>query len=416
VAGRVVVLGALDTKGAEFAFLKAQLAQHGVEPLVVDFGVIGEPAFAPDISTADVAAAAGANLAELRAANDRGAALATLAQGAAALLRRLYDAGQVAAVVGMGGGGGSSVIAAAMRALPVGVPKLLVSTMASGDTRPYVGSRDITLMYSVVDVAGVNRISRRIIANAAGAIAGMAGVQLSDQAADRPLIAASMFGNTTQCVDRCRANMEAQGYEVLVFHATGAGGQTMESLIGDGFFAGVLDITTTEWADEICGGVLSAGSTRLEAAARAGVPQVVAPGCIDMCNFGPRVGVPERFADRQFYEWNPTVTLMRTTPEENATMGAIFAEKLNRATAPAHVLIPLKGFSILDSPGERFWNPAADAAFIQALKANLRPGIPVEELDVNINDPAFADRATEVMLKMLSQDTETRRQGNKETE
>jgi uncharacterized protein (UPF0261 family) len=401
MTGRVVVLGALDTKGAEFAFLKAQLARQGVAPLVIDFGVIGEPAFAPDIGAAEVATAAGANLAALRAANDRGAALAALAQGAATLLRRLYDAGQVAAVIGMGGGGGSSVIAAAMRALPVGVPKLLVSTMASGDTRPYVGSRDITLMYSVVDVAGINRISRRIIANAAAAIAGMAGAALADEAADQPLIAASMFGNTTQCVDRCRANMEAQGYEVLVFHATGTGGQTMEGLITDRFFAGVLDITTTEWADEICGGVLSAGPARLEAAALAGVPQVVAPGCIDMCNFGPRAGVPERFADRQLYEWNPTVTLMRTTPDENAKIGAIFAAKLNRATAPAHVLIPLKGFSILDSPGERFWNPAADAAFTQALKADLRPGIAVEELDLNINDPAFADRATSLLLDML---------------
>jgi uncharacterized protein (UPF0261 family) len=408
VTGRVVVLGALDTKGAEFAFLKTQLVHRGVEPLVIDFGVMGEPSFQPDVATAEVAAAAGADLTALRAANDRGAALGALAQGAATLLRRLYDADQVAGVIGMGGGGGSSVIAAAMRALPVGVPKLLVSTMASGDTRPYVGSRDLTMMYSVVDVAGVNRISRRIIANAAAAIAGMAGVELADAAADRPLIAASMFGNTTQCVDRCRANMEAQGYEVLVFHATGAGGETMESLLADKFFAGLLDITTTEWADEICGGVLSAGPARLEAAALAGVPQVVAPGCIDMCNFGPRAGVPERFAGRLFYEWNPTVTLMRTTPEENARMGAIFAAKLNRAIAPAHVLIPLKGFSILDSPGERFWNPAADVAFTQALKADLRPGIPVEELDLNINDPAFADRATAVLLEMLAGDKVTR--------
>ncbi len=398
---RVVVLGALDTKGAEFSFLKAQLARHGVAPLVIDFGVVGEPAFAPDLAAAEVARAAGANLVALRVANDRGAALSTLAQGAATLLRRLYDAGEVAAVIGMGGGGGSSVIATAMRALPVGVPKLLVSTMASGDTRPYVGSRDITLMYSVVDVAGINRISRRIIANAAAAIAGMAGVAPVDEAADKPLIAASMFGNTTQCVDRCRINMEAQGYEVLVFHATGTGGQTMEDLIADRFFAGVLDITTTEWADEVCGGVLSAGPARLEAAARMGVPQVVAPGCIDMCNFGPRASVPERFADRQFYEWNPTVTLMRTTSDENARMGAIFAEKLNRAIAPAHVLIPLKGFSILDSPGERFWNPPADAAFTTALKAKLRPGIPAEELDLNINDPEFADRATSLLLDML---------------
>jgi len=400
----VVVLGALDTKGAEFAYLRARLVRAGVEPFVIDFGVMGEPAFAPDVNPAEVATAGGADLAALRAANDRGAAMAAMARGAAALLRQRYDAGQVDGVIGMGGGGGSSVIATAMRALPVGIPKLLVSTMASGDTRPYIGTRDITLMPSVVDVAGLNRISRRIIANAAGAIAGMVGAEAAPDAGDRPLIAASMFGNTTKCVDQCRAIMEAQGYEVLVFHATGIGGQTMESLIGDGFIAGVLDITTTEWADELCGGVLSAGPTRLDAAALKGVPQVVVPGCIDMCNFGPRASVPDRFNGRTFYEWNPTVTLMRTTAEENAQIGAIFAEKLNRATAPVYVLIPLKGFSILDSPGDRFWNPEADAAFVRALRADLRPDILIDELDLNINDPAFADRATQLLLDMLKRE------------
>ena len=401
MAKTVAVLGALDTKGAEFAYLREQLVRAGVVPLVVDVGVIGEPAFAPDIGAAEVAAAGGADLAALRAANDRGAALAAMAAGAVVVLRRLYDEGRVAGAIGMGGSGGSSVIATAMRALPVGVPKLLVSTLAAGDTRPYVGTRDITLMPSVVDVAGLNRISRRIFANAAGAIAGMLGVEVVPSTQDRPLIAASMFGNTTPCVDRARAVLEARGYEVLVFHATGTGGRTMESLIADGFIAGVLDITTTEWADEVCGGVLSAGPERLDAAAMAGVPQVVVPGCIDMANFGPRATVPERYADRVLYEWNPTVTLMRTTPEENARMGAIFAAKLNRATGPVAVLIPLKGFSMLDSPGERFWDPQADAAFIQALKVNLRPDIAVEELDLNINDPAFADRAAALLLDML---------------
>jgi uncharacterized protein (UPF0261 family) len=399
---RVVVLGALDTKGAEFAYLRALLERAGLDPLVIDVGVIGEPQFSPEIGAAAVAAAAGADLAALRAANDRGAALAAMGRGAAALLRQLYDEGRVAAVIGMGGSGGSSVIATAMRALPIGVPKLLVSTVAAGDTSPYVGTSDIAMLPSVVDIAGLNRISRRIIANAAGAIAGMAGVEPPSASGDRPLVAASMFGNTTKCVDQCRARLEARGYEVLVFHATGAGGRTMERLIADGYVAGVLDITTTEWADELCGGVLSAGPTRLEAAARAGVPQVVAPGCVDMCNFGPRATVPARYEGRLFYEWNPTVTLMRTTAEENAQLGAIFAEKLNQATGPVHVLIPLRGFSILDSPGERFWNPEADAAFVRALRAGLRPDIPVEELDANINDPPFADRAAEVLLGFLA--------------
>lgn len=398
----VVVVGALDTKGPEFAYLAAQLRRHAVQPLMVDFGVVGEPMFAPQIGASEVAAAADADLATLRVAADRGAALATMARGAATVVRNLYANGRLDGIIGMGGSGGSSVIATAMRALPVGVPKLLVSTVAAGDTRPYVGARDITLMPSVVDVAGINRISRRIFANAAGAIAGMVGVEVEGAAEDKPLIAASMFGNTTKAVDRARATMDAKGYETLVFHATGTGGQSMESLIEDGFFAGVLDITTTEWADEICGGALSAGPTRLDAAAKRGVPQVVVPGCIDMVNFGPRSTMPERFQDRTLYEWNPTVTLMRTTPDENARLGEIFADKLNAATGSVAVLIPLQGFSILDSPGERFWNPEADHAFINALKRALRPDIPLEELDCNINDPAFADHATELLLTMLS--------------
>lgn len=401
MAKNVLVVGALDSKGPEYTYLRTHLQQSGVTPVMVDFGVLGEPTFTPDISAAEVAAAGGADLTTLRDANDRGAAMVAMAEGVAVIARRLYDEGKIDGAIGMGGTGGSSVIASGLRALPVGVPKLLVSTVAAGDTRPYVGARDITLMPSVVDVAGINRISRRIFANAAGAIAGMLGVTVDSDAQDRPLIAASMFGNTTEAVDRARATMEAQGYEVLVFHATGSGGQTMESLITDGYIAGVLDITTTEWADELCGGVFSAGPTRLDAAATQGIPQIVVPGCIDMANFGGRETVPERYADRNLYVWNPTVTLMRTTPAENAEMGRIFAEKLNHAIAPVHVLIPLKGFSILDSPGERFWEPEADQAFIQALKADLRPDIPVEELDVNINDPAFADRATTLLLETL---------------
>ncbi|WP_025745827.1 Tm-1-like ATP-binding domain-containing protein [Kallotenue papyrolyticum] len=398
----VAVVGALDTKAGEYAFLCERLKATGIEPLVINFGVMGTPGVSPAIDAAEVATAGGADLQALRAANDRGAALAAMARGVATLLRRLYEEGRIQGAIGMGGSGGSSVIAAGLQALPVGVPKLLLSTVAAGDTRPYVGARDVVMMPSVVDIAGLNRLSRRIIANAAGALAGMLAVDLPAEQGDRPLIAASMFGNTTPCVDQARAIIEQHGYEVLVFHATGTGGKIMESLIADGFIAGVLDITTTEWADEVCGGVFSAGSSRLESAAARGVPQVVVPGCIDMVNFGPRSTVPERYRDRLFYEWNPTVTLMRTTPEENARMGEIFADKLNRATGPVRVLIPLRGFSMLDSPGERFWDPAADAAFVQALTARLRPDIPVEQHELNINDPAFAERVATALLELLT--------------
>ncbi len=396
----IAIIGALDTKGAEFAYLRERIQSYGAPTLTIDIGVVGAPPFAPDIASAAVAQAAGTSLGELRAANDRGAAMAAMGCGAAALLRQLYDEGAIGAAIGMGGSGGASVIAEAMRALPLAAPKLLVFTLAAGDMKPYLGSRNITVMPSIVDVAGLNRVSRQIFSHAAGAIVGMARAE-TPEVADRPIVAASMFGNTTPCVDRARATLEAAGYEVMVFHATGTGGATMESLIGDGFVRGVCDITTTEWADELAGGILSAGPTRLDAAAQAGVPQVVAPGCLDMVNFGPRESVPARYEGRQLYAWNPTVTLMRTTADENAQLGRIFAAKLNAARGPVRVLIPLRGFSMLDSPGDRFWDPAADAAFVRELGAALRPDIPVEQLDANINDPRFADRATELLLAML---------------
>ncbi|UCD42683.1 MAG: Tm-1-like ATP-binding domain-containing protein [Chloroflexota bacterium] len=394
------IIGALDTKGAEFAFLKAEIEKRGFKTLVVDTGVLGEAYFEPDVSRSQVAEAGGSNLDQLLERKDRGEAMAVMTKGVAEVARELYELERIDGIISMGGGGGTVIGTSAMRALPVGFPKLMVSTLASGDTTPYVGTTDITMMPSVVDVAGVNRISKRIYTNAAGAICGMVQGE-PDESEDKPLIAASMFGNTTTAVDHAREIMEAKGFEVLVFHATGTGGQTMEALVADGYIAGVLDITTTEWADEICGGVLSAGPHRLEAAAKAGIPQVVVPGCIDMCNFWARDTVPEKYSDRTFYEWNPNVTLMRTTPQENQRMGAIFAEKLNSATAPAAVLIPLKGYSQLDLEGQPFYWPEANQAFIEALKRDLRQDIPVTELDYDINAPEFSSRVAETLLAML---------------
>jgi uncharacterized protein (UPF0261 family) len=276
----------------------------------------------------------------------------------------------------------------------------MVSTVASGDVGPYVGTRDITMMPSVVDVAGLNQISRLIYANAAGAICGMVETE-PPEAVEKPLIVASMFGNTTPAVNQAKATMEERGYEVLVFHATGSGGKTMEALIEDGYIDGVLDITTTEWADEVCGGVFSAGPTRLEAAAKKGTPQVVVPGCIDMANFWALDTVPERYQERNLYEWNPNVTLLRTDAEENAQMGRIFAEKLNQAAGPVAVFVPLKGVSMLDSEGEPFWDPEANRAFRDALKEDLRDDIPVYEMDYNINDPEFVDALSGKLLEFL---------------
>lgn len=396
----IAIVGALDTKGQEFAFLKSEIEKRGCATLVVDTGVLGEAVFEPDVSREQVALAGGSNLSQLIERKERGEAMAVMTKGVAEIARELYEGKRIDGMISMGGGGGTVIGTSAMRSLPVGFPKLMVSTLASGDTAPYVSTTDITMMPSVVDVAGVNRISRRIYTNAAGAICGMVLGEI-ESGDDKPLIAASMFGNTTTAVDHARQIMESKGYEVLVFHATGTGGQTMEALVADDYISGVLDITTTEWADEVCGGVFSAGTQRLEAAARAGIPQVVVPGCIDMCNFWARDTVPEKYAGRTFYEWNPNVTLMRTTPEENQRMGKIFAEKLSAASGPVAVLIPLKGFSQLDLEGQPFYWPETIRAFITALRGDLRQDIPVTELDYDINAPEFSRQVAETLLAML---------------
>jgi uncharacterized protein (UPF0261 family) len=400
MAKTIALIGALDTKGEEFAFVQAALLRRGHNTLVINTGVVGEPALPPNITASEVAAAGGVDLNTLRQQADRGKAIDVMAKGAAVLVRQLQEAGKIDGILGMGGSAGTAVGTAAMRALPVGFPKLMVSTLASGDTAPYVGVSDIVMMPSVVDVAGVNRISARIFANAAGAISGMVETA-PPQIGEKPLIAASMFGNTTKLVDQCRKLLEAQGYEVLVFHATGTGGRIMESLIDAGYINGVLDVTTTEWADELVGGMLTAGPTRLDAAAKRGVPQVIAPGCLDMVNFWARSTVPAKFADRQFYEWNPNVTLMRTTPEENTELGRILAEKANKSSAPVAFFLPLQGVSVLDSPGGEFWQPAANQALFAAIKQSVRAEIPVYELDNNINDATFAEAVVQKLLQFL---------------
>jgi uncharacterized protein (UPF0261 family) len=328
--------------------------------------------------------------------------MAVMTTGVAKIAQKYYEEGKFEGIISMGGGGGTVMATSAMRALPVGVPKLMVTTIASGDTSAYVGTSDITMMPSIVDVAGLNRISRTIFTNAAGAICGMVSGEVEKQVEDKPLIAATMFGNTTRAVENARKIMEDNGYEVLVFHATGTGGKTMEMLIDSGFITGVLDITTTEWADEICGGVLSAGSTRLDAAARAGIPQVVTPACIDMCNFWAPETIPAKYKDRLFYEWNPNVTLMRTTPEENEAMGKIFAEKLNVSQGPVAVFIPMGGFSEVDAPDKPFWWPEADQAFIDGLKSKIRSDIPVVVMNKNVNDPEFSAKVAQTLLEMLT--------------
>ena len=397
----VVLVGAMDTKGTEFAFVRDAIRHAGLNVLSVDFGVLGEPAFKPDIGRAEVAAAGGGDLERLRSGEHKDDAMATMAVGLSAVVRRLYAEGRLDGILGMGGGGGTSIATTAMRALPVGLPKLMVSTVGGGNVAPYAGTKDITFMPSVVDIAGFNRISRRIYTNAASAIAGMVAAEVPDQATDKPLIGASMFGNTTAAVDRARQRLERAGLEVLVFHATGIGGRTMEELVRDGYFEGVLDLTTTELADEVCGGVMSAGPGRGQAAPAAGIPVVLAPGCVDMANFGAPETVPTRYAGRRLYHWNPNVTLLRTNAAENTRIGEMLAGAANAATGPVTVLWPLRGFSMLDSPGGDFWDPEADAACLAAVRSHLKPTVRVVEIDGSINDPEFADLAADTMVELI---------------
>lgn len=397
----ILLIGTLDTKGTEYEYVRDLIRDRGFGTLTMDAGVLGEPGFSPDITADEVAVAGSGSLAALRERGDRGEAVDVMIRGVCRLTPELYEARRFHGVLALGGGGGTNIAAAAMQTLPVGVPKLMVSTVVSGDVTPYVGIKDVTLMYSAVDIAGLNPLSRRILANAAGAICGMVGQDVP-AAKDRPIVAASMFGVTTPCVNRIRERMENAGYEMLVFHATGSGGRSMEGLIRDGYVAGVADMTTTEWCDEVVGGVLSAGPDRLTAAGETGIPQVVSCGALDMVNFRAMHTVPEPFRGRMLYRHNPNVTLMRTTAEECREIGRRIAENLNKATGPTMLMLPLKGVSMLDREGEPFHDPEADAALFDALHRHVRPPVELVELDLHINDTAFADAVFERLIALMT--------------
>lgn len=414
----VALVGTLDTKGAEYRWVAGRLGELGADVVVVDAGTREPHGYdaAVDHPNHEVAAAGGTDLDTLLAADDRGAAVSAMAEGAATVIGRLHATGRVDAVLALGGSGGSAIAARVFRELPIGAPKLLVSTMASGDVAPYVGANDVTLMYSVVDIAGINQISRAVLGNAVAAIAGMAaaaqarGPASSAERTDRPLVGASMFGVTTPAVDVARERLDELGYEVLVFHATGSGGRALESLARSGMLAGVLDLTTTELADDLVGGVLTAGPDRLTAAGAAGVPQLVSLGALDMVNFGPRDTVPERFADRDFFVHNATVTLMRTTVDENRELGERIAAKLSGAEAPTVLLIPRGGVSALDAEGLPFRDAEADAALMEAVLAGVQgSAVTVVDRPEHLNDPVFARLAADALHAVIERDGDRNR-------
>lgn len=398
----IVMLGCFDTKGEDFSYLLKSLGALGQQVITINTGVMETSVDFPiDVDQDAVAAASGAVLETIRKSNDRGRAVELMGKGAAAILADLVSEDRIKGVIGMGGGGGTYIILEAMQAVPLGIPKFCLSTVVAKDLSRQIGVKDISLMSSVVDVAGLNSISRLLIRQAASAIVAMADTKVDASEAAKKSIAISMFGNTTKCVDKCTELLKSKGYEVMAFHATGVGGATMESLIREGVFDAVLDVTTTELADELCGGILSAGPDRLTAATEMGIPQIVVPGCLDMVNFAQMDTLPEKYRSRQLYSWAPDVTLMRTNVAENGILGKQLVDKLIGAKAPVEILIPLKGISQIDSEGDIFYGPEADSALFRAIRKNADGRVPVMEVDAHINDEAFAKMLVERLLKIM---------------
>ena len=399
----VALVGTFDSKGTEYQYIKELLEKLDLNVFTIHTGVF-ESAFVPDVDVAEIAAEADEDIASIRKRNDRAYATEVLSRGLKSLLPKLFAQGLFDGVLSFGGTGGTSLVAPGMRQLPIGIPKLIVSTVASGDTSVYVGTSDIMMMPSIVDVSGLNKISKRIFGNAVSAMAGLLNYRFETEEDEHPLVAATMFGVTTPAVNFAREYLEKNGYEVLVFHATGIGGRTMESLVSDGYFTGVLDLTTTEWADELVGGILNAGEHRLEAASLAKIPQVVSLGAMDMVNFGPFDTVPDQFKNRNFYKHNPTVTLMRTTVEENEKLGKIIASKLNLAKSETILVIPNGGFSAIDVKDGPFYCPEADKALIDSIKKHLtNESVKLIEKDQAINDKAFAEFSAQQLINLMNE-------------
>ena len=402
---KIMVLAALDTKGDEAAFICDLLGRLGNKTLLVDLGVLGEPAFRADIASDLVLAKGGSSRAELLALKDRGLVVDALTVGAEVLARERFETGELAGILAIGGSGGTTVGTAAMRQLPFGIPKVMVSTIASGDVQPYVGMKDICMLNSVADFGGVNAISEPVLRSACGAISGMVAAQaLPGQPtakSSKPLIAASMFGVTTPLIEKAQKILTTAGYELVPFHATGIGGKTMEALIDEGVFAAVLDLTPTEWADEVVGGTLSAGPHRLEAAARAGLPQVVAPGALDMVNFVGPAGLSAKFEGRKVHRHNENVVLLRTTATECIEIAERIADKLNASRGPVTFMFPQHGVSALDIEGGAFYDADADAVLLKTLERTLKPRVKLKVIDAHINDDSFAQACCQELLAQL---------------
>lgn len=401
----VVLAGTLDTKGQEYLYVKSLFEELGFTVILIDTG-INPSSVQADISSAAVAGAVGKDIEALRTRKDRGEAVKAMSEGLVRIIPDLFAKTGAGGMMGLGGSGGTALITPAMRALPLGIPKIMISTMAGGNVSPYVGSSDLIMFPSIADISGLNRLSRVVFRSAVQAMAGMLGCTKAlapDAFPDKPRVAATMYGVTTDCVTAARKVMEENGYEVIVFHASGNGGKVMEQLIMEGAFCGVLDLTTTEWCDQLYGGIMAAGPARSEAAARRGIPQVVSVGAMDMVTFGPPETVPAKYQDRKLYPHNPMITVMRTNEEENRELGEILARKLNMGRGSSVLLLPLKGVSAVDAEGKVFYGPDEDKVLFDTLKKQVDPsGVPIIELDCHINDPAFGEAAAVLLMTMLA--------------
>ena len=395
----VVLIGTLDTKGQEYKFVQERFQKAGLKTILINAGIIGKPTIAFDISNEEVAQKGGSDLASLKNKNDRGFAVGVMTQGVNSIVQDLLQQKQVDAIFALGGSGGSTISSFAMRNLPIGIPKVLVSTLVQSNAASFVGESDLVLFASVVDIAGINSLSAQIIANAVDATIGMVKGEEIKLANNKKLVCASMFGVTTQCVTNARKILEENNIEVITFHMTGSGGKSMESLIRQGFINASLDVTTTELADEIVGGTLSAGPARLTAARDKKIPQVVSLGALDMVNFGPKETVPEKFKNRNLYVHNENVTLMRTTKEECEEIALDICDKLNQSTSKVALMIPLKGVSAIAIKGQVFYDEKADEALFSTIRKNIKPDIELIELDYAINDEEFSNA---LALKLLS--------------
>lgn len=399
----VALVGSLDTKAREYGFVREQIEAAGCSALIIDVGVLGEPGLNADVSREQVAFRAGVSLEELRDTKERGRSVVAMANGASDIVAELAARAQISSVLAVGGSNAAYVMARIAEALHIGVPKVLVSTMASGDTRPYVGVTDLMMMNPVVDINGLNRVTRPVLANAARAAAALSADRPPPAAADRPAVALSMFGVTTACATRLGEVLDGSDLEPLSFHANGAGGRALEALVAARQLQAVVDMTTTELADELLGGVCTAGPDRLRAAGRHGIPQVISLGALDMVNFGPRESVPEPYRERTLYEHNPEVTLMRTNEDECAALGKMLADRLNNAMGTRAVVIPTRGFSMISVSDGPFHFPSADAALIDSLTADLDSSVEVHRLDTDINDPPVAELMGALVANQLQE-------------